>query len=439
MKVRKNDLAVIFFLITPCFNFIFEEILYRDTVNSYVFCAACMAMLLSLSIFFVGKISKNINNLNGVWALYLVAVFLSLFQRSITISLLFDVLIIAITVICVVIFRMKISDLKVGTRLLYFVGIINCGAVLIQFVFKDYFNDAYWNLLSTSWHEYAEKYFDRGYFSGLQSVPGHAAGYIIFAIGLLVSKIVLRRYSKRKKHNLRLYIVLAILFVALLLTGKKGVLFAGAIAIVLMAAILMMEKKQVIKLIALLLGIIVIYNLLKYYSLKYANVPIFYRLNQFFVAMSEGNEGVLTTGRNYLYSYAMEQWSTHKWFGIGWRAFRDYTVTVYNYPSKHDVNLDYLQFLCETGLVGFILIIIPIVITLRKTILLLRKLLKNSAPDDEKKIILYASFIQFYTLIYAFFEIPFYDKMFFGIYAFSCIVIQSAYKAYTKKEIVMRH
>lgn len=439
MKVRKRDMALISFLVIPCFNFIIEEMLYRDTVNSYVVCTTLMLLFLIIPIFLSGRISKNINNLNYSWVLYLIAVLLSLSRRSVTTPLLFDALIIIFTIINIIIARKAVLDLKVGISFLYSVGIINCIAVFIQFVLKDNYNNIYWNLFSKSWHEYVQKYYGRGYFTGLQAVPGHAAGFIIFSIGILASGIFLRSYATRKKQNLWSYIALIMLFIALLLTGKKGVLVSGIIAIAFIAAILTLEKKQGIKLIALMIGMIIAYYIIKYYSLKYANIPIFYRLSQFFVAMSEGNEGVLTTGRNYLYAYAIEQWSKHKWFGIGWRAFRDYTVAVYNYPSKHDVNLDYLQFLCESGIVGFIFIMIPIVITLRKTILVLKKILKNSVSFDEKKIVLSASFIQFYTVIYAFFEIPFYDKVFFGIYAFSCIVIHSAYKAYSKREILMRY
>lgn len=153
--------------------------------------------------------------------------------------------------------------------------------------------------------------------------------------------------------------------------------------------------------------------------------------------MEEGNAGVLTTGRNYLYEYAIDLWREHKLFGIGWRVFRDYTTAAYGYDTKHDVNLDYLQMLCECGIVGFILMITPILITLRRTVYLARNTLKFDLSFDNKLTITVACFIQFFTLIYAFFEIPFYDRTFFVVYAFSCMIVNSAYQQTKMQKLIV--
>ena len=95
--------------------------------------------------------------------------------------------------------------------------------------------------------------------------------------------------------------------------------------------------------------------------------------------------------------------------------------------QAHEVNCDYLQWLCETGIVGFIIFIIPVLVTLYRTIYILRKLLKRIVSSEELWTVLLACYIQLFTYLYAFVEIPFYDIVLFTMYVISTIVINSMF------------
>lgn len=79
----------------------------------------------------------------------------------------------------------------------------------------------------------------------------------------------------------------------------------------------------------------------------------------------------LTSGRLDLWKKALELFREKPVFGIGWEQFMNHNT------YEHDVHNTYLQWLCETGIVGFVLLMVPTagmyLITLRRTIRYRRK------------------------------------------------------------------
>lgn len=79
----------------------------------------------------------------------------------------------------------------------------------------------------------------------------------------------------------------------------------------------------------------------------------------------------LTSGRLDLWKKALELFRVNPVFGIGWEQFMNHNT------YEHDVHNTYLQWLCEAGIVGFVLLMVPTagmyLITLRRTIRYRRK------------------------------------------------------------------
>ena len=437
MKLKIKDLAIVCFLITSCFTFILEDMIYTGSANSYSVSAGIMLFFLLTSVLILGKSAKGIIEYSWIWIFYIVTVMISLLRRNFLKTALCDVMIIIVALFGVMIINQSIERFKTGIRFLCIMGLINTFAIFLQYILGETYNKFYWSLLTEKWKEYAKYYFDKGYYMGIQAVPGQAAGAIIFALGIIVCYILLAKYEKERiKHKGICFLSIIGMILAILLTGKKGIFISGILAIFILFITLLAQKKQWIRLLLLLLAVVIGYNVFKWYVLQHANVAFLYRFSQFFKAMEEGNQYAITTGRSYLYVYAIELWKNHMLLGIGWRTFRDYTVYLYGYESKHDVNLDYLQMLCECGILGFVMIMIPVLITLFRTLKLERSILKSSMNFSTKFTIMVAGFIQLFTLIYAFFEIPFYDRTFFVVYAFSCIIINNAYREYGKKGMI---
>lgn len=436
IKIKPRELGIVFLLIVPCITFILEEMVSNDTQSTYIRATGLMLVFLILSILLNGRIKTTRLAYSWIWILYITAVCISVLQRNTKISLIMDVLIILLVVLKIVISQDEVGKYEIGCKMLCIFGIANCAGVLMQFILSNTYNNTYFNLFTSSWREYALSYFNNGYLTGLQAVPGDAAGLIVFAIGIIVCYCFLCKYY-RKKNKKKALIALIVLLFALLLTGKKGVLIAGILSIVLIYLLLTAQKKQWVKIITFAIFAPIIYILVRNFIVQHADIQIFYRLGQFFEQLSSGDSSRATTGRTKLYSYALLLWKKHFWFGIGWRNFRDVSSGVLSDNNKHDVNLDYLQFLCECGTVGFMLIISPIVLTLGRTVVLVRSVLKRKLEMKEQWIILSVAFIQFFIIIYAFLEIPFFDRVFFVVYAFSCIVINNAYRE-LKLNVVIR-
>lgn len=431
MKIKIKDLGIICFLLPACFTFIIENMISNGSKTSYIISTSLMMLSLLFATLVLTDGMRRIIRYSWVWSLYIAAVVISLLRRSFATSAVCDVMIILLTLLGVLSISQSLSRLKVGIKFLYIIGWINTSFILLQYIFGKSFNDIYWSLLTPTWKEYAKHYYDKSYYTGLQAVPGQAAGAILFAMGIIACYILVAKCEKKRvRHQGRCYLVLAAMFISLLLTGKKGIFICGIMAFFIMTITIFLQKKQWIRAVLLLIALVVGYNAFKWYVLTHSNVAFLYRFYQFFQNMEAENEFGITTGRNYLYIYAIELWNKHKLLGSGWRTFRDYTVYLYGYETKHDVNLDYLQFLCECGIIGFILIIIPVLTTLFRSLKLTRNILKAKIDYTTKFTIVFSGFIQFFILLYAFFEIPFYDRTFFGVYAFSCIIINNAYREY---------
>lgn len=300
--------------------------------------------------------------------------------------------------------------------------------VILQFILGTSFNNVYFPLLTPSYRYVANYYYGRKYFFGLIFNP-HEIGVLI-AIAIIV--LILRQMICSKKKKSR--VVLAVfLLVPLLMTQKKGVVFVSLFVFFLVICVLYASRKQAIKIFgAAILITVVLFLVVRYALAQGSNSVVLYRIAKFITGLASGE--ISDSGRGKLYSIALREFSRHKLFGIGWRKFNSTILSSYGYHSGHEVNMDYLQWLCETGIVGFLMNIIPVVVMLGRTIVLCFRYVRRLPDSDKKWVVLTAVYTQFFTVIYACFEIPFYDNLCFGFYVLSCMIINGSYYAMKREE-----
>ena len=65
-----------------------------------------------------------------------------------------------------------------------------------------------------------------------------------------------------------------------------------------------------------------------------------------------------------------------------------------------------------------------------RAIKLVRYSIKAALTPEQKQLILFAVYIQIFILLYAFVEVPFYSILFFSIYVYSCMIINTYYIDY---------
>lgn len=412
-------LSICILLTVSCSMWLFDGVIGWKKITLAV-------MASGLVILFLTK-KWNILKLSLIWLLYPVVILFSWAVNIDTIDLskwfVYVFLLYSMIVVYAVFVDCELAVFKSGILLLIGLGIFHSMAVIIQFIFKDKFNEFYFPLLQYNGSmDTAISYYDRGYYFGLDYKPHETAGLIVFAIAAIFIWGMLQNNYRKKI----IYIIPICLFFPLLLTGKKGVTACLLAVCMIILLIWYVAQKQWLK-IGLAIGIAILLSILAvWYIATHLDNPLFYRFASFFERLTTGQS--VDAGRGGLQAAAWQLWSENKLWGVGWFQYNGFTVSRFGYPKTHSVNLDYLQFLCETGLIGFCVMMTPIIIMLYRTFVVWKFALKNISEKRTQWIALFAVFLQLYTVLYAFIEVPFYTVMYFAVYIFSCIIINNAYK-----------
>jgi O-antigen ligase len=421
IKINLKFISIYFLILLSCFKWFFNGVLGNYWLQ-------CIVLMFGLFLSLVKKRFK-IFNINFIWFFFPLGIGLSLIYGKYSNGILMQYILMFIIVCYVIFYKNEPSYYWKPIRVLFAFGFVYGILIIVQYFFSDSFNIILFSSLKPISRDFAEKYFNDGYYYGVFFTPADPAGLLIFTI----SGILFYRIIKPKKNKIYYFYILFLVF-PLLLTGKKGVLLCGGLAFVFTMLIFYGNKKQWGRVICFLFTIIVAYFLFHYLATMNPDNPLFHRFNQFFEALSEGGE--VDSGRSTLYYIALQLWKQNWLTGIGWRQFNGLTTSVYGYIRGHEVNCDYIQFLCETGIIGTILVFIPIVFTFIKAIKLCKRICTISKIDIiTRYIVIFATYIQIFILIYAFVEIPFYDTFFFIIYIFSCIIVKDTYAKYFNSSI----
>ena len=359
----------------------------------------------------------------GYWIMFLLPIIASLIiNHAISSWIMYYVLMYLMIILYGMFVQGSLTLFKPILGFIAIMGSVNAIMVVTHFFLKEQFNNWYFPFLKYDGAELtASSYYDRGYYFGFNYKPHETAGLIIFAIAIF-SIWALLQTEYRKKWS---YVLCILFLFPLFLTGTKSITLCMGIVLMLMVISRYASKKEWKK-----LGIIVLcgalgVGIILIYILTHLNDPIFYRFSLFFTNLAAGKS--VGAGRGDLRNAAWQLWKEHKIFGVGWYQFNQYTVSRFGFSRTHSVNLDYLQFLCETGLIGFVLMISPIIYSLWQTIICWKRILKDNTSTYENWIVLFAIFVQLFIVLYAFFEVPFYNIMYFTIYILSGVIINTYY------------
>ena len=417
----RSKLSICMILFVCSFLWLFEGIIGKNRLTSLsVFCA--VVILSSKKI----RLSKS----SLIWLLYILAIIMSytINKTAVRWGLYYLKLYFSV-ILCTIFIKCNYSVFKTGISFLIAAGAGNAFMVMIHFFLDEAYNKIYFPFLQHNGSlTTAGTYYRRGYYFGLNYKPHETAGIIIFSMAALFIWGLVQTNSKKKF----IYLLPCSMLIPLLLTGKKGAFVCMFAAVMLIVFLWYLLKKQEKKMILTLLGVTTLLIIFVCYILTHLDNPLFYRFAAFFINLSQGKS--VDAGRGSLRNAAWQLWKENKLFGVGWFRYNGYTVSRFGFSSSHSVNLDYLQFLCEAGILGFSLMITPIVVMLRKTVLVCKKVLRTVTVKQTQWIILFAVFVQIFTVLYAFIEVPFYNFMYFTIYMFSCMIIN--YTLYNQTESV---
>lgn len=272
---------------------------------------------------------------------------------------------------------------------------IHVFATILQLIFPNLINQINSVLLVQSNLDMNQQLYESGGYAGITGQTSINAFYISIFIGITFCRVLLNK--EYKKTNLILFVIG---MVALFLTGKRGMLLYVIFSIIFISFYLInKDKKNNLKYL-LMLAIII---LVAYIVLL--NIPEAQNILEKMQLLEEN--GDVLNGRDVLWNKSMNIFKDNKILGIG-------IGTVQNLIGDYSHNV-YIQLLAETGIIGFSVYCVAIIISFMQTIKKMKQVLK--IDDKSKKEILAVSlFIQIIYICYSFSGNPLYGQMFFVPY-----------------------
>lgn len=290
-------------------------------------------------------------------------------------------------------------------KLLLFFGLFISTGIAVQMFLPSLYNSIILPKIVFQEHDL--------YNFGLEGVGlnGFTNQTAISAIVLLYAEAVSLYFYKNKWGK-----ILTVVFIlCIFLTGKKTMSLVSIIVPFLMYFIARRISAKNFALFTILLigGMVAVNYFLSNFSL-FSDSLILRRFSKSADVATSGES--IFYNRLFLYDYALSAFSKNPVFGVGVGQFMSYT-----HASTHVHNM-YLQVLCEQGIIGITLFIIPLVSCLKNTI----KKYRNYAENDQYSILLSISiYIQLVFVLYGITGNPSVDPFGYMMY-FAAISLSEA-------------
>lgn len=364
---------------------------------------------------------------NLLWGLFSFNIVFSLLTHDSTFSVWGQSLITAVIAAYAVFSDDDVAAYRPLIRTLLLIGIGVGVMVVLHLLLGKTFNQLYFSILTDKEADLALNYYNSGYYFGLMYNPHEPAGLIAISIaGLVLWNLI------RNKMEIKVFAVAAVLLIPLLLTGKKGIFVCLILILTVMVVVWFAIRKQWRRIWILLLIVGVGGAAFVLMVMLFPEFSLFKRFHELLSGLLSGQSA--DTTRTALYRVAFREFQASPLIGIGWRGFNTIVMEKYGFSRGHEVNCDYLQWLCESGIVGFVLCLTPVLVTLYRAIRVCVSLVGSEGDHNDTLVIMLSVFIQAFTLIYAFYEIPFFDIVYFSVYIISCAIINSAYTRRVRKK-----
>ena len=209
---------------------------------------------------------------------------------------------------------------------------------------------------------------------------------------------------------------LAIMVIALLMTGKRAHTLFTVMALMAVYYVYDANRRcgRLFKVIALLMVAIFAFYLLSFYV---PSLGIFWQ--RFLEAF---NSDDVTNGRMGYWMLALSLFTENPLLGIGWGQFQSLSVDVLGRPNH--AHMVFLQLLCETGIIGFIIYCAWFVHMLRITVAVFTEIRRSNLRRDPQANahMVFSLGYQVFFLLYCFTGNPLYERMTFVPYFFACAI-----------------
>jgi O-antigen ligase len=247
--------------------------------------------------------------------------------------------------------------------------------------------------------------------TGLMSDIGRNANILVILLFILISYGLV--YKKNKIFN---YSLILISFLLLLGTGKLAHNLFFLMTLIFFYFLL---KKDLFKSFfsILLLSFIGIFFIFIVINVFPNSISVVTR------TLAKIDSGDVTSGRLFLWEIAIQIFLKNPIFGIGYGGFMMNSYSLTGIAIYAGVHNDYLQWLAEGGIIGFLINLFLTLIPFYFVIKLVRKNIFVKSLDPFIKFLIYWSFyFQLFVILYSFSGIPRYSYETNNLYLLACSI-----------------
>lgn len=405
IKITRWDKKILLLItIAICFDVMIQTSPYIPTqirvlILSLIF---CMTMIIAL----IRRCILGFK-MKAIWLFFYLFIFFSrLIHASIFDTINFQW---GSIIICLLILQVNYEETIVASKFLIFYSVFQCFGIIAQIMLPQLwatiFDALNGNRAVSEYIVNAITTSDYGYINGFSYNPGFTAIYLVNGI---VASILLWSDLKGKLK----YLLMIFLLCCLVLTGKRGEVFAIILAGAFCFIYFSKNNKKLICRLCILISVILLGYILGYilYTSGDSLGNSIKRILEYVYSGDLGN-AIFSSGREELWKQTVKIFFENPIWGVGWWKLTD---LIGNQPHN-----TYLQILCELGIVGFIIFIIAIFISLWN-FTQYYKMYKNKGIN--KDFLIGTVFYQIYFIIISLFENTLCNIEFFFMYFFVLVI-----------------
>lgn len=371
----------------------------------------------------------KLTRIDFLWFLFIIFFFPSVFDLRL--PQIFQLYVFITCIAFIVFVKTDIDNFSVSFKLIKIAGFLYAIGVLFQYFLPNLYFQYVYPIFNDRTQTEVRLLYRKNLYSGFTFQTAYTAGHIVNGLGLILFSLKMRT----RKQNIVDIILLFLLFLALIFTGKRGHMLFSLISIIITCLSLSSGISKFKKLISIILILSIFMTgfifVSEYIGLENKLVNSYKN-----IVFRTSNREDITSGRVLLYRNALELFKEHPIRGIGWGNFREQSLGILSTTRKSHVHNIYLQLLTETGIICFAVFLVALIYTYYKTykLLVLMRDEKLNLSLNWRSGILFSFYSQTFFILYGITGNLLTDKMFLVMYFIAVSIVGSAIKEIKEKE-----
>lgn len=369
-------------------------------------------------------VKVKLNPLSSLLLISLFVIVISFLRSQRSLGSLMDVITLSCGVLLVLFCSRRENIYEQCIKIIIFLGVFFAFGVFIQRFLPSIYS-IFLRILPESVASEIGNVPTENYTRGFSTNSGFTAYYTCTGIIAVMSSMNLFEGKKLRfdRKILLKIILIASLLLALFYTGRRGY----ALSLLLSLFLCYIQTST---------GFEKVKRCLRIFLVVLVSIILFFILHDFLVAVPLVKRTIDTINgliagedvsnlRLDLYVWALKLFAENPLLGIGWGNYRTTTVGNVTYSSDLDVHNNYLQLLCETGIIGFLCIVTTFVAFWMAT----KKAYCQCAKDYSigntawKRILLFSYLYQTYFHLLGLTESNLYDQQPQLVYMLACSIV----------------